>query len=133
PLEQAVEPLADSEFETLQREIDRVSLVLGADLPLAAPLEAVLVHMAVDQIAVHIRRSAEGGVRAPHEYGLHLQHERALQVRDEVGCTGWQAPERTVEVRISGDFDREAGVGGRRPDTDKWGGALGKNAFPRIE
>src|SRR5437773_6929066 len=71
PLEHAVEPLAGGELESLQREIDRIGFVLGAHLPLVAPLEAILVHVTVDEIAVHIGWPAEGGVRAPHKYGLH--------------------------------------------------------------
>src|ERR1700694_2599801 len=99
-LEQSVERLAGGEFEPQQCDIDRIGLVFGASLPLAAPLETILVNLAVDKIAVHVRRPAESSVRTPHEYGLHLEHERSLQRRDEIRCVGPQAPEHAVEVRI---------------------------------
>src|SRR5437762_12589633 len=110
-LEQSVERLAGGELEPQQCDIDRISLVFGASLPLAAPLETILVYVAVDKIAIHIRRPAQSSVRAPHEYGLHLEHERSLE-RHEIRCIGRQAPEHAVEVRIVRDFDLDSGASG---------------------
>src|SRR6266700_554401 len=83
-LEQGVQALSRRGFESLQRDIQRVGFILGADLPLVAPLETVFVNKPVDEIPINIRGATECGVRAPHEHRLHLEYQGSLQGVEEI-------------------------------------------------
>jgi len=133
PPQQAMEGLACSQFQALQRGVEAVGVELGVEFPPARPDEGVGIDLAMQQIAINSPRQPDLGLGTPEVIMLTLRVQEMTEVGRQGGAVWCEAPGHPVQVPAGRDMERDTQLIGRGRQTGQVRRLLGGDMAQVVE